>query len=158
MIKKLKEKYVFFDIDGTLSEYRFKDRLYGGECPEFGCQSLKDLLFNDLFYRARPLKTMQRIIENLDSNKIFVLGAVTINTEIDQKYKWLSKYYPNIKRENVFFVCSTFLKQEVIIKYCKHYKIDIKQTAFVDDRIDVLRKTETLGIDSCHPSCFTEQL
>ena len=149
MIEKLKEKYVFFDVDGTLSEYRYKDRLYGGGCSELGCQSLEDLLFNDLFYKARPLKTMQRIIENLDSNKIFILDAVTTNTEI-------SEHYPNIKRENVFFICSTLLKPEVIIEYCKHYNIDIKQTTFVDDRIDVLRKAETLGIDSYHPSSLTE--
>ena len=25
MIQKLKNKYVFFDVDGTLSEYRYKD-------------------------------------------------------------------------------------------------------------------------------------
>lgn len=156
MIENLKDKYVFFDVDGTLSEYRYKDRLYGGGCSEFGCQSLEDLLFNDLFYKARPLKTMQRVIENLDSNKIFVLGTVTTNNEIDQKYLWLNKYFPNIKRENVFFICSTLLKPEVIIEYCKHYNIDIKQTVFVDDRIDVLRKAEEMGITAYHPSSFTE--
>ena len=32
MFEKLKEKYVFFDIDGTLSEYRYDDILYGGRC------------------------------------------------------------------------------------------------------------------------------
>ena len=156
MIEKLKEKYVFFDIDGTLSEYRYKNRLYGGGCSELGYQSLEDLLFNDLFYKARPLKTMQRVIENLDSDKIFVLGSFVTNNEIDQKYKWLSEYYPNIKRENVFFICSTLLKPEVIIECCKHYNINIKQTAFVDDRLDVLRKAEELGITAYHPSSFTE--
>ena len=49
MLKKLKEKYVFFDVDGTLSEYRFNDKLYSGGCPELGCQSLEDLLFSNLF-------------------------------------------------------------------------------------------------------------
>ncbi len=156
MIEKLKEKYVFFDIDGTLSEYRYKNRLYGGGCSELGCQSLEDLLFNDLFYKARPLKTMQKVIENLDSNKIFVLGSFVTNNEIEQKYKWLSEYYPNIKRENVFFICSTLLKPEVIIECCKHYNINIKQTAFVDDRLDALRKAEELGITAYHPSSFTE--
>ena len=104
MIEKLKDKYVFFDVDGTLSEYRYNDRLYGGGCSELGCQSLEDLLFNDLYYKARPLRTMQNIIKNLDSNKIFILGAITTNTEIEQKYKWLKEYYPNIKRENMFFI------------------------------------------------------
>lgn len=156
MLEKLKGKYVFFDVDGTLSEYRYKDKLYGGACPELGCQSLDDLLFNDLFYKARPLKTMQKIVEKLDSDKIFILGTVTTNNEINQKYKWLYEHYPNIKRENIFFICSTLLKPDVIIEYCNHYKIDIKQTVFVDDRIDVLRKAESLGITSYHPSSFTE--
>lgn len=99
---------------------------------------------------------IEKLKENLDSNKIFVLGEVTTNAEIDQKYKWLSKHYPNIKRENLFFICSTLLKPKVIIGCCKYYNIDIKQTAFVDDRIDILRKAETLGIDSYHHSSFTE--
>ena len=156
MIKNLKEKYVFFDVDGTLSEYRYDDKIYGGIDSDLGCQSLEDLLFNNLFLTARPLKTMQKLIENLDSEKIFVLGATTTNNEIDQKYEWLSKYFPNIKRENVFFISSTLLKPEVILEYCKHYNINVNQVAFVDDRIDVLRKAESLGIESYHPSSFTE--
>lgn len=156
MLEKLKDKYVFFDVDGTLSEYRYKDILYGGKCSELGCQSLEDLLFNDLFYKARPLKTMQRLIEKLDSDKIFVLGTVTTNNEIEQKYLWLKENYPNIKRENIFFICSTMLKPEVIMECCKHYNIDIKDVAFVDDRLDVLRKAEELGIIAYHPSSFTE--
>ena len=156
MLEKLKGKYVFLDVDGTLSEYRYKDILYGGKCPELGCQSLEDLLFNDLFYKARPLKTMQRVIEKLDSDKIFILGTVTTNNEIDQKYSWLKENYPNIKRENIFFICSTMLKPEVILECCKHYNIDIKDVVFVDDRLDVLRKAETLGITAYHPSSFTE--
>ena len=156
MIEKLKGKYVFFDVDGTLSEYRYNDKLYGGNCSELGSQSLEDILFNDLYYTARPLKTMQKVIEKLDSDKIFILGAATSNTETAQKYKWLEKNYPNFKRENIFFICSTLLKPEVIIEYCKHYNIDLKQAVFVDDRLDVLRKAETLGITAYHSSSFTE--
>ena len=64
--------------------------------------------------------------------------------------------HPIIKRENIIFICSTMLKPEVIIEYCKHYNFDIKDAVFVDDRIDVLRKAETLGITAYHPSSFTE--
>lgn len=52
-----------------------------------------------------------------------------------------------LKRENIYFICSTLLKPEVIIECCKHYNIDIKRGAFIDDRINVLRKAETLWID-----------
>lgn len=156
MLKKLKEKYVFFDVDGTLSEYRFNDQLYGGRCPELGCQSLKDLLFSNLFTNARPLKTMQNVISNLDSEKVFVLGTIVTNNEINQKYKWIEENYPSIKKENIIFISSTMLKPDVIIEYAKKLNINVNDTAFVDDRLDVLRKAEELGIIAYHPSSFTE--
>ena len=156
MIEKLKDKYVFFDVDGTLAEYRYDNKIYGGRCIELGCQSLEDLLFNNLFYTARPLKTMQKVVERLDSNKIFILGTIVTNNEIQQKYLWLEENYPKIKKENMFFICSTMLKPEVIMECCKHFNIDIKDVAFIDDRLDVLRKAEELGICAYHPSSFTE--
>ena len=156
MLENLKEKYVFFDVDGTLSEYRFKDQLYGGRCPKLGCQSLEDLLFSDLFLNARPLKTMQNVISNLNSEKVFILGTIVTNNEINQKYKWIEENYPNIKKENIIFISSTMLKPDVIIEYAKKLNININDTVFVDDRLDVLRKAEELGIITYHPSSFTE--
>ena len=156
MLEKLKGKYVFFDVDGTLSEYRYRDKLYGGRCLDLGCQSLDELLFGNLFYQARPLKTMQRIVENLDSKRVFILGTKTTNNEIEQKYLWLKENYPNIKRDSIFFVSKTMLKPEVIIEWCTHHNIDIREVAFVDDRLDVLRKAEELGITAYHPSSFME--
>ncbi len=67
---------------------------------------------------------MQRVIEKLDKDKIFVLGAVVSNNEISQKYAWLKENYPNIKKENTIFISSTMLKPEVIIEYSKKFKID----------------------------------
>ena len=156
MFENLKEKYVFFDVDGTLSEYRFKDQLYGGRCPELGCQSLEDLLFSNLFLNARPLKTMQNVISNLDPDKVFVLGTIVTNNEINQKYKWIEENYPNIKKDNIIFISSTMLKPDVIIEYAKKLNINVSDTVFVDDRLDVLRKAEELGIVAYHPSSFTK--
>lgn len=48
---------------------------------------------------ARPLKNMQNIISQLNSDKIFVLGTIVTNNEINQKYKWLEENYPNIKKK-----------------------------------------------------------
>lgn len=156
MLEKLKEKYIFFDVDGTLSEYRYSDKLYSGACPELGCQTLEDLLFSNLFSKARPLKTMQKIVSNLDSNKVFVLGTIVTNNEIEQKYSWLKKNYSTIKKENICFISNTMLKPEVIIEYCKHLNIKKEDVVFVDDRLDILRKAEELGITSYHPSSFME--
>lgn len=154
LIEKLKGKYVFFDIDGTLSEYRFRDKVYDGKCPELGCQNLNDFLFNDLFLKARPLKTMQEIISQLDSDKIFILGTVVCNNEIEQKYIWLKKYFPNFKKENIIFISYTMLKPEVILEYRLKYKLNLNDIVFVDDRMDVIRKAEELGITAYHPSSF----
>lgn len=156
MIEKLKDKYVFFDVDGTLSEYRYNDSLYAGKTPEVGCQTLKNLLFDDLFLHARPLKTMQRVIEKLDSDKIIILGTIVTNNEIEQKYPWLEKHYPNIKRENIIFISSTMLKPDVIVEWCNYHNVSLSDVAFVDDRLDVLRRAEEMGITSYHPSSFTE--
>ena len=147
---------MFFDVDGTLSEYRFNDKLYSGGCPELGCQTLEDLLFSNLFANARPLKNMQSIISQLNSDKIFVLGTIVTNNEINQKYKWLEKNYPNIKKENIIFISSTMMKPKVIIEYVKKLDINLQDTVFVDDRLDVLRKAEELGITAYHPSSFVE--
>lgn len=156
MLEKLKGKYVFFDVDGTLSEYRHRDQIYAGKCPELGCQTLNDFLFSDLFLKSRPLKTMQNIISKLDSDKIFILGTVVCNNEVKQKYIWMERYYPNFKKENIIFISSTMLKPDVILEYSKQYNIDLNDIVFVDDRLDVLRKAEELGITSYHPSSFME--
>ena len=136
--------------------YRFNDKLYSGGCPELGCQSLEDLLFSNLFANARPLKNMQNIISQLNSDKIFVLGTIVTNNEINQKYKWLEENYPNIKKENIIFISSTMMKPNVIIEYAKKLDINLQDTVFVDDRLDVLRKAEELGITAYHPSSFVE--
>lgn len=156
MLEKLKEKYVFFDVDGTLSEYRYNEQVYAGRCSELGCQTLNDLLFGDLFLKSRPLKTMQKIVSQLDSEKIFILGTVVCNNEINQKYIWLERNYPNFKKENIIFISSTMLKPEVIIEYSKKLNISMDDIIFVDDRLDVLRKAEELGITAYHPSSFME--
>lgn len=156
MLDKLKNKYVFFDIDGTLSEYRYNDRLYASGNNEIGCQNLNDLLFNDLFYQARPLKTMQNIISNLDNDKVFILGACVTNNEAIQKYKWLEENYPAIKKDHIIFVSSTLLKPDVIVEYSRHYNIPVSHTVLVEDRLDALWKAEGMGITSYHISSFIE--
>ena len=99
---------------------------------------------------------MQNIIYKLESDKVLILGTIVTNNEIDQKYPWLKEHYPNIKRENIYFISSTMLKPDVIIEWCKHFNVNLSDVAFVDDRLDVLRRAEEMGITAYHPSSFTE--
>lgn len=156
MIEKLKDKYVFFDVDGTLNEYRYHNKVYVSKNPNLGCRTLEDLLFGNLFINSRPLKTMQNITSKLNADKIFILGTVVCNNEINQKLVWLEKNYPWFKKENMVFISSTMLKPEVIVEYSKKYYFNLKDAVFIDDRLDVLRKAEEMGITVYHPSSFME--
>ncbi len=152
MIEKLKEKYVFFDIDGTLSDYK-----YNNKNSEIDSYYLNTLLFSNSFLKPKPLKHMQNIIKNLSPDKIYTLGTIVTNHEINQKYKWLEKNYPTIKKENIIFISSPMLKPDVILEYAKQLNINIQDIVFVDDRLDILKKAENLGITAYHPDNFRNE-
>ena len=154
MIEKLKDKYVFFDVDGTLAEYRYNDRVNGGN--DWGGQTWEDLFFGNVFVSNRPLKTMVKLIEQLDPDRVFVLGAITTNHEIDEKYEWFEKYYPTIKRENVIFVAHPSIKVIALEEYSKKLNIPKEDIVFIDDKLDTLRQTEEAGFTSYHTTSFME--
>ena len=87
---------------------------------------------------------MQTIIQNLDSNRIFILGVLTTNNGIEQKYLWLKENYPNLKKDNIFFICSTLQKPKVIMEVYKHYNLPLE---LADISIYLMRLSEMLGFD-----------
>lgn len=152
MLDKLKGKYIFFDLDGTLSEYRFNDHVSGR--TDIGGQTFEELFFGDVFVSNRPLRTMVELIKELDHNKVFVLGAITTNHEIDEKYIWLNKHYPYIKRENVVFVANSSLKLIAIEQYAKKLNIKKDDIVFVDDKHVTIRQVEESGYTAYHITSF----
>lgn len=152
MLDKLKGKYVFFDLDGVLSEYRYNDKVNGEN--DWGGQTFEEIFFGNVFVSNRPLQTMVELVEKLDSDKVFVLGAITSNHEIDEKYVWLKKHYPTIKRENIVFVADASLKLVAINEYAKKYNMKKEDIVFVDDTHATLREVEAVGIKSYHITSF----
>ena len=152
MLDKLKGKYVFFDLDGTLSEYRYNDHVSGRN--DWGGQTFEELFFGDVFVSNSPLKTMVELIKELDSDKVFVLGAITTNHEIDEKYIWLEKHYPAIKRENIIFVADSSLKLVAIEQYAKKLNIKKEDIVFVDDKHITIRQVEETGYTAYHITSF----
>lgn len=154
MIEKLKDKYVFFDVDGTLSEYRYNDHVSGGNAR--GGQTYEELFFGDVFIKNRPLKVMQRIVEQLNPDKMFVLGAITTSHELLEKFKWLPKHYPNIKQEHYVFVGASDMKVIALEKYSEKLNIKKSDIVLIDDKHATIRAVEEAGFIAYHPTSFIE--
>ncbi len=157
--KLLKNKYIFVDFDGTLCEYRYFGHLSGKSVnpngQSFGGQSLDELLF-ETYDSVRPLKTMQKLLSQVDASKIYVLGAIITYNEIKTKLKWLKKHYPFIHEENMIFVADLNIKTEVIKAYSKKLNLNFKDLIFIDDKLDALRDAEEQGIPAYHITSFVD--
>jgi len=153
MAELLKGKTIFLDVDGTLGEYRYNNHVCG---DDGNGQTYDELLFDDIFYRARPLKTMMELVSKLDSENLYVLGASVTNYEIDQKYQWLAEHYPNIKRENMIFVGASSIKSMTMKKYMENLNLKPSDIVFIDDNHNSIKDAETNGFISYHISSFIE--
>lgn len=154
MLNKLKGKYVFLDLDGTLSEYRFNNHISGNN--GFAGQTWEELFFGDVFVNNRPLETMIKLIKNLEYENVFILGAITTSHEMNEKYEWLDKYYPFIKKDNIIFVSKSEYKLIAIEQYAKKLKINKKDIVFIDDKHSTLRQIEEAGFTAYHVTSFIE--
>lgn len=152
-VESLKGKLVFFDFDGTLSEYRFLNKV-GPE--ELTGEFLYKLAFERIYDTIRPLSTMQEVVKMLDPEKVYILGAITLNTEIEEKQEWLRKYYPSIKKENMIFVNNSETKLEMLEAYRQKLNLDYKDIAFIDDKHSTIQSAEKMGFIAYHPSTFVD--
>lgn len=150
--KDLENKYVFWDIDGTLAAYRFNGHLADPDGTDNG-MSLKEI-DDDLFLKREPSLLMQKVLNECNPNKNIIIGHCINQKEIDDKHKWLDIYYPMIKERLLVFVnCS---KADRIIEYCKKFNIELKDAIYIDDVIKYLREAERKGIQSWHISSFLD--
>lgn len=158
--ERLKDKYVFVDFDGTLCEYRYNDHVSGKTVDPngFRCsgQSLWENLFDDVYFRARPLMSIKKVLDKLDPDRVFLLGAFFSYREVKQKLRWLEKYYPYIKDENMYFIADLDVKVEVLKEFSKHFKIPLDKIVFIDDKHSAIRTAEESGIESYHITSFME--
>ncbi len=153
-IKKFKGKKIFVDFDGTLCEYRYNDHVFGDE-GLYG-QTKAELLFDEPFFRARPLETTKSFLNNFDFNNIFILGGILTKQEIDQKMKWFTINYPKLKPENVFFIAPTLEKFEVLEEFCKHTGTKPKDVVLIDDDLNNLRLAEKHGFMAYHVTSLVD--
>ena len=148
----LKDKYIFWDIDGVLAPYRFNGHV-GDPTGTKNGMSLEEIE-DGCFLHRKPIKKMQRIIENCESKENIIMGHCQVQKEMDDKQIWLDKYYPSIKERLLVF--ENIPKYQAILSYCELNKISISKVIFVDDTLSILREAEKYGINCWHISSFID--
>lgn len=125
-----------FDYEGTLSESPNK-RL-----------TLKELLYEFDFEKLYPNKKIYNFVNILKDKNIYVVGIIESNKEIEQKNRWLERYFPMIKKENCIFISSDYKKSEVILEIINKYNYDKNKMIFIDDKLSHVKDVSSIGIRS----------
>ena len=149
---ELKNKYIFWDIDGTLAAYRFNGHVSDPEGTDNG-MSLKEIE-DGVFLKRKPSCHMQMVLSTCGAKQNIVMGHCQVQKEMDDKQLWLDKYYPSITER--LLVSENKSKADTILQYCKDHDISLQDVVFVDDVIPFLREAERKGIKSFHISSFLD--
>ncbi len=136
----LKNKIIFIDYEGTLSENP------SGK-GELGEVTLKELLFDNNFLECKPIKKTQKLLTPLDPKKIYVVGVIDTNFEINQKYKWLKTHYPFILKKNIVFISCNNKKVEVLNNFLLNNNWKKEDVVFIDDKESHLKFARDEGYD-----------
>lgn len=148
-----KDKYIFWDIDGTLAPYRFNNHVGDPEGTNSG-MSLKEIE-DGIFLERKPSKHMQKVIEECGAKENIIMSHCINEKERNDKEKWLDIYYPSITKR-VFPIYENESKADTILEYCKSNNIPLDEVIFVDDVITILREAEKKGINAWHISSFLD--
>ena len=151
-IKDLENKYVFWDIDGTLAPYRFNGHVADPDGTDNG-MSLKEI-GDGIFLTREPSKHMQNVLNTCNTKENIVMGHCQVKKEMEDKQPWLDKYYPMIKERLLVYEDKS--KADTILQYCKMRNISLNDVVYVDDVISFLREAERKGIKSYHISSFLD--
>lgn len=125
-----------FDYEGTLSQSPNKKL------------TLKELLFEFDFKKLLPNNKIYALVNLLRNKKIYVVGIIESNKEIEQKNEWLKKYYPMIDEKNVIFISSDYRKSEAVLEIINKYNYDIEKMIFIDDKVSHIEDVKQLGVKS----------
>lgn len=151
-IADTKNKYIFWDIDGTLAAYRFNDHVGDPDGTNNG-MSIEEIE-NGIFFQRMPSKLMQKVVATCQAKQNIIMSHCQIQKEMDDKQLWLKKYYPDITER--LLTSDKIPKYESMIAYCQENKIDLSDCIYVDDVLSYLREAEAHGIKSYHISSFLD--
>lgn len=134
----MKDKFVFVDYEGTLSEISKGSGVNQKVL-------IADLLFDDVFRNLKPRENVKKFLAQFIPENIFVLGVVSVNREIKQKECWLKKHYPEIQESNYIFISSKYKKVEIMNEFVKYKKLKVSDVIFIDDKQSYLDEAIACG-------------
>lgn len=146
MIKALKNKYVFVDIDGTLAEYRFNNHVSAKDGTTNG-QTMKEIE-NHVFLHSRPLKTIIQTLKKAKKKGIWICGAIISPVELLDKIVWLEENCKGIEFNGMFwFVTEEYW--DAFLEYFDHYNSVLYKTTKDDTYIETKYGTIMKGSKTC---------
>ena len=80
-----KDKYIFWDIDGTLAPYRFNNHVGDPEGTNSG-MSLKEIE-DGIFLERKPSKHMQKVIKECGAKENIIMSHCINEKEMNDKEK-----------------------------------------------------------------------
>lgn len=116
---------IYFDMDGVFAEY------------DIGNFDYKTI---------RPIKTVINIMKNLtrDGMNVKVLSICKNNQIIDEKYKWIDKFVPFLKQENIVLISKeenkNFESNELKSNYLKNNIDKNHINILIDDDSNIIKK------------------
>lgn len=158
MVKALKDKYIYVDIDGTLAEYRFNNHVSAKDGTTNG-MSMEEIE-NHVFLHSRPLKTVIQTLKRAKTDGIWVCGAIISPVELLDKIVWLDENCKGIEFSGKFW----FVPEEywgTFIEYFDHnnslgYKIASTDTCIETKYGAIMKGTKTYIWDWIISHNFTE--
>lgn len=180
MIKALKGKYIFVNIDGTLAEYRFNNHVSANDGTGNG-QTMEEIE-NHIFLKSRPLKSVIKTLEKAKYNGIWICGALASPVELIDKIEWLKKECEHIEFNGEFW----WVPEEYWKDFCEYFHtkeeenymntmygqihrgskndtwnwikehnlMGLDNTVFIDDRLEYVKYAEEHGVTAYHISSF----
>ena len=118
MIKALRNKYVYVDIDGTLAEYRFNNHVSAKDGTTNG--QTREEIENHIFLHSRPLKSIIKTLKRAKHDGIWICGAIISTVELQDKIVWLKENCKDIEFNGKFW----FVPEEYwdsFLNYFDHY-------------------------------------
>ncbi len=152
---KDKNSVLVFDVDGVLALLEFGEYNHYYASDEDWDKFVNEN--NNLYTTDKVSKKMQKFLNRVDKNRVYVITAIGVNKEGEYKKEYVEKYY-GINSNNVYYVDRNTSKIDNLneIKN-KHPEIEDYQLIMIDDTPDVLTEIQNnTNYSTAHISSFLD--